>query len=76
MPNALELPSERVSADLRRRIQAGEWKPGEAIPSVTALVAAYGVSRATVHKAVRVLVAEGLLVSRARWATVVAVPGE
>ena len=72
MPRDHQLPSERVTADLRRRIDAGEWRPGEALPSVTDLSAAYRVSRATVSKALRVLVDEGKLVTRARWGTFVA----
>jgi GntR family transcriptional regulator len=62
-----ELPSERVAADLRRRIAAGEWQPGEQIPSVSQLATAYGVSRTTVQKAVRALVADGLVVTRHGW---------
>jgi DNA-binding GntR family transcriptional regulator len=73
VPRSHELPSERVTADLRARITAGEWQPGEAVPTVSELAASYGVSRATVAKAVRVLVDEGLLVTRARWGTFVSV---
>jgi GntR family transcriptional regulator len=69
VPRAHELPSERVTADLRARIAAREWQPGEALPTVSELAASYGVSRATVAKAVRVLVDDGLLVTRARWGT-------
>ena len=71
MPRSHELPSERVTADLRARIAANEWRPGEALPTVSELAARYGVSRATVAKAIRVLVGEGLLVTRARWGTFV-----
>ena len=69
MPRDHQLPSERVTDDLRRRIDLGEWRPGEALPSVTDLSASYGVSRATVSKALRALVDEGKLVTRARWGT-------
>lgn len=71
MPRSHQLPSERVTAGLRAKIKAGEWQPGEALPTVSELAASYGVSRATVAKAVRVLVDEGLLVTRARWGTFV-----
>ena len=67
-----ELPSERVAADLRRRIQAGEWKPGEQIPSVARLAGHYGVSHATAQKVIRILSAEGLVVARQGWGTFVA----
>lgn len=71
MPRSHELPSERVTDDLRARVEGGEWQPGEALPTVSELAASYSVSRATVAKAVRVLVDEGLLVTRARWGTFV-----
>jgi DNA-binding GntR family transcriptional regulator len=44
---------------------------GDQIPSVTDLATTHGVSRATVAKAVRVLVDEGLLVTRQGWGTFV-----
>jgi hypothetical protein len=62
-----ELPSERVTNALRQRIKAGEWEPGEALPTVTELAAEYQVSRASVGKALAVLSAEGLVVTRHRW---------
>ena len=71
MPRSAELPSERLAAELRRKIESGEWPGGEQIPSVTELVTAHGVSRATVVKAVRALVDEGLVVTRQGWGTFV-----
>ena len=67
VPRSQELPSERLAADLRRRIAAGEWGPGEQIPSVTALADSYHVSRATVAKALAALADEGLIVRRHGW---------
>ena len=58
--------------DLRRRIVAGEWQPGEAIPSTAELAEHYDVSRAVAGKAVKALAAEGLLVTRPRWGSFVA----
>src|SRR5690349_2515206 len=55
-----ETPSQRVARDLRTRIDAGEWAPGDRLPSVGQLSAHYGVARATIVKAVRQLVAEKL----------------
>ena len=71
MPRSAELPSERLAAELRRKIESAEWSSGDQIPSVTELVTTHGVSRATVVKAVRVLVDEGLLVTRPGWGTFV-----
>jgi GntR family transcriptional regulator len=59
-----ELPSERLAAELRRKIESGEWPGGEQ-------AATHGVSRATVVKAVRALVDEGLVVTRQGWGTFV-----
>ncbi|HEY3957938.1 MAG TPA: winged helix-turn-helix domain-containing protein [Streptosporangiaceae bacterium] len=64
----------RVMADLRRQIREGKLLPGEQLPSLDRLAAEHGVSRATVQRAVRELVAEGLLETRARWGTFVAQP--
>lgn len=61
------LPSERVAADLRRRLAAGEWAPGSALPSVTELAERYGVARATIAKVIKELATEGRLVTRERW---------
>jgi len=71
MPREHQLPIERVTEDLRRRIDAGEWEPGEALPSTAALADHYGVSRALVGKAIKALTAEGKLVTRPRWGTFV-----
>jgi DNA-binding GntR family transcriptional regulator len=67
-----ELPSERVAADLRRRVQSGEWAPGEQLPSVAQLAEHYSTSRTTVQKAVKMLATEEILVTRHGWGTFVA----
>ena len=50
-----------VKLRLREAIVAGEYKPGDRIPSEHDLMAKFGVSRATVRKAVSELVLEGWL---------------
>ena len=55
----------QVADELRRRIQSGEYKRGETIPSEGALVAEFGVSSITIRRAVRDLMFEGLL--HGRW---------
>jgi DNA-binding GntR family transcriptional regulator len=64
-----ELPRARVEADLRRRIAAGEWEHGQALPAVPALAEHYGVARATVSRAVRALADDGLVSIVPRWGT-------
>jgi GntR family transcriptional regulator, histidine utilization repressor len=51
----------RIKEYLRKRIGAGDWPPGTAIPTEAALMKRFGVSRMTAHRAVRDLTAEGLL---------------
>ena len=69
MARTEELPSDRVAADLRRRIAAGEWAHGEALPAVAALAEHYGTSRGAVSRALRLLADEGLVRVVPRWGT-------
>lgn len=64
-----ELPSRRVEADLRQRIEAGEWASGAALPAIASLAAHYEVSRATVAKALRRLADDGLVEVVPQWGT-------
>jgi len=59
-----------------RSLQAGEWKPSEAIPSEMELAARYRVSQGTVRKAIDELAAENLLVRRQGKGTFVATHAE
>jgi DNA-binding GntR family transcriptional regulator len=52
---------DQLAQDLRRRLRAGEWAEGQAIPAETALATAYAVSRNTIREATSRLVAEGRL---------------
>jgi DNA-binding GntR family transcriptional regulator len=71
-PRQREIPSRRVEADLRRRIEAGEWAAGDPLPSVAALAIHYGVSRTTVSKAQARLAAAGLVEIVPQWGVFVA----
>lgn len=68
-PRGPQRPSETITADLRRRIAAGEWAADEALPTTAALAEAYSVSQATITRVLRVLAAEGLVVTVPRWGT-------
>ncbi len=57
-------------------LQAGEWKPGEAIPSEMDLAARYRVSQGTVRKAIDELAAGNLVVRRQGKGTFVATHAE
>lgn len=58
------------------RLQAGEWRAGEAIPSEMDLAARLGVSQGTVRKAIDELAAENLLVRRQGKGTFVSTHAE
>jgi GntR family transcriptional regulator len=64
----------RVREALRDRIRRGEFLPGARLPTEDALCRAYGVSRITVIRALRDLVAEGLVERRQGRGTFVAAP--
>lgn len=68
-PRSPELPSARVTEDLRRRLESGEWETGEALPSVGKLADHYSASRTTIGKALKVLESDGLVTIVPRWGT-------
>jgi GntR family transcriptional regulator len=67
---------QQIKALLTRSLQAGEWKPGEAIPSEVELAARFKVSQGTVRKAIDELATENLLVRRQGKGTFVATHAE
>ena len=54
----------RIVSDLRASIDSGELAPRAQVPSESALMATYGVSRGTARQALTVLEAEGLVYAR------------
>lgn len=54
----------RVADELRARIESGELQPGDRLPSVAEISAQYGGSNSVASGAYRLLVDEGLVVSR------------
>ncbi|WKB52550.1 GntR family transcriptional regulator [Eleftheria terrae] len=67
---------QQIKGLILRSLQAGEWKPGEAIPSEVDLAARFRVSQGTVRKAIDELAAENLLVRRQGKGTFVATHAE
>ena len=55
---------QQIKSLILRSLQAGEWKPGELIPSEIELAARFKVSQGTVRKAIDELSAENLVVRR------------
>jgi AcrR family transcriptional regulator len=67
-------PYQRIVEDVRRRIEAGELRPGDRVPSARQLTQEWGVAIATATKAHSALREEGLTVARPGVGTVVAGP--
>src|SRR6476469_569771 len=65
-----------VKARLTRGLAAGDWKPGEAIPSESRLAERFGVSIGTIRKAIDDLVAERILLRQQGRGTFVATHSE
>ena len=63
---------EQIKILLTQSLVAGEWKPGEAIPSEIELAARFRVSQGTVRKAIDELASEHILVRRQGKGTYVA----
>ncbi len=63
-PGTAEHPHRQIATSLRDRIRAGDWAPGERIPSIPALAEAYGVAKQTVQRCVDQLRVEGILITR------------
>ena len=83
-PSAIADPStpsfsplyQQIKALILLRLQAGEWKPSEPIPSEIELAARFRVSQGTVRKALDELAAENLVVRRQGKGTFVATHAE
>jgi len=67
-----ETTSTRIAADLRARIAAGEFGPGDRVPSTRELTRQWGVAMATATRALSLLQDEGVLRSVRGVGTVVA----
>ncbi|MDW2645611.1 histidine utilization repressor [Citrobacter sp. HN-141] len=64
----------KVKAMVADRINSGEWRPNDRVPSESELVQLLGFSRMTINRALRELTAEGLLVRLQGVGTFVAEP--
>jgi len=67
---------QQIKGLILQSLQAGEWKPGEAIPSEMELAARFRVSQGTVRKAIDELAAENLVTRRQGKGTFVATHAE
>ena len=62
----------QIMEQVRQRVGAGEWKPGEQIPSIRALAIALQVSVITVKRAYLELEREGVIVTQHGKGSIVA----
>ena len=67
---------QQIKGFILNSLRAGEWKPGEAIPSEMDLATRFGVSQGTVRKAIDELASENLLIRRQGKGTFVATHAE
>ncbi len=67
---------QQIKGLMLKSLQAGEWKPSEAIPSEMEFAARFRVSQGTVRKAIDELAADNLLVRRQGKGTFVATHAE
>ncbi|HLH44689.1 MAG TPA: histidine utilization repressor [Bryobacteraceae bacterium] len=65
---------ERIKGAIRHKVRAGEWRPGDKIPSENHLAKTLKASRMTVNRALRELSEQGELVRRGGVGTFVAEP--
>ncbi|EPZ15952.1 GntR family transcriptional regulator [Thauera terpenica 58Eu] len=62
----------QIKALITQALEAGEWRPGQVIPSEQELAVRFGVSQGTVRKAIDEMAAENLLVRKQGKGTYVA----
>ncbi len=61
---------------IKTRIASGEYKPGERIPSLIALIEEFGIANATGQKVMRALRADGLIHTEPGMGSFVTAPEE
>ncbi|MDO5628803.1 MAG: GntR family transcriptional regulator [Mobilicoccus sp.] len=64
----------QLAAELRERIEDGEFRAGDRLPTNVELAASSGLTRVTVQQAIKLLKAEGVVETRRGGGTVVAQP--
>jgi DNA-binding FadR family transcriptional regulator len=71
VPRGSELPSDRVFAALKEKIESGELQPGEQMPTLRQISEDYGIAQTTARKVIDALAREGLVEIKPRWGTFV-----
>src|SRR5437588_3585213 len=65
----------QIADALRNKIRSGELAPGDALPSLSQLMAEFGVSNTVVRSAMQILRSEGLVVGQQGKGVYVREPG-
>jgi DNA-binding GntR family transcriptional regulator len=65
-------PYKRIQTDLQRRIDAGEWQPGDRLPTQQELADQYGVSLQPIKNALTRLAIAGVINQRMGGRAIVA----
>ena len=73
-PRAPQPPYLHIAGIIRERIEHGELRPGEQVPSVSRLAEEFEVSRGTARRALDVLKEWGLTEATPGWGTFVKAP--
>ena len=71
-----ETQTQQIARSIRQEIEAGILRDGEALPSTRDLAAQWGVSVFTISEATKILVNQGLLVTKSRSKRVVHAPDQ
>lgn len=74
VPQHLLPPYYQVKQYVRSNVENGLWTPGQLVPSETELVKLFGLARGTVRRALKELVAEGIIIQKQGRGTFVAQP--
>jgi DNA-binding transcriptional regulator YhcF (GntR family) len=72
MKQSYEPPYQQIALELRRKIEAGELRPGDRVPSTRELARQWNVALATAAHALKTLASEGMVRGLPRVGTVVA----
>ena len=64
----------QIAEILRQNLDRGTWKPGDLLPTISALAAHYAVAKVTIRQAIKLLEGEGLVESRRGRGTTVLPP--
>lgn len=66
--------SDRIIAEIKNKINSGEWTAGELIPNESGLMVLFGVGRSTIRESIKILSGEGYLQVKQGHGTFACIP--